>query len=145
LRAQLGEDRLPSVRPAGRYAVARLIQKHGDANLPELLQTLESADAKGRPGLPPQTLPTIRPSRSIPTAFRRRPNLPLFSRISLMRNMKALRLMDVEGNVIFISARAAAAQGRKKRRRKKALPAAAPPSSLRLRYNGSRKRSRRSA
>jgi uncharacterized protein (TIGR04141 family) len=54
-------------------------------------------------------------------------NLPLFSRISLMRNMKALRLMDIEGNVIFISDRAAAAQGRKKRRRKKALPAAAPP------------------
>ena len=54
-------------------------------------------------------------------------NLPLFSRISLMRNMKALRLMDVDGNVIFISDQAAAAQGRKKRRRKKALPAAASP------------------
>jgi uncharacterized protein (TIGR04141 family) len=44
-------------------------------------------------------------------------NLPLFSRISLMRSMKALRLMDVDGNVIFIPDRAAAAQGRKKRRR----------------------------
>jgi hypothetical protein len=37
-------------------------------------------------------------------------NLPLFSRISLMRIMKAMRLMDVDGNVIFIADQAAAAQ-----------------------------------
>lgn len=54
-------------------------------------------------------------------------NLPLFSRISLMRNMKALRLMDVNGNVIFIADQAAAAQGRKKGRKKRGLPAAAMP------------------
>ena len=41
-------------------------------------------------------------------------NLPLFSRISLMRSMKALRLMDVQGNVIFIADAVAASAGRKK-------------------------------
>lgn len=46
-------------------------------------------------------------------------NLPLFSRISLMRNMKALQLMDVEGNVIFIKDEQAARIGRKKKRKKK--------------------------
>jgi len=46
-------------------------------------------------------------------------NLPLFSRISLMRSMKALRLMDVQGNVIFIADQVAAAEGRKKKRKKK--------------------------
>jgi uncharacterized protein (TIGR04141 family) len=54
-------------------------------------------------------------------------NLPLFSRISLMRSMKALRLMDVDGKVIFIADHAAAGQGRKKRRRTKAALAAPPP------------------
>ena len=54
-------------------------------------------------------------------------NLPLFSRVSLMRNMKALRLMDVDGNVIFIADQAAAAQGRKKGRKKKVVPAAVQP------------------
>ena len=49
-------------------------------------------------------------------------NLPLFSRISLMRSMKALQLMGVPANVIFIADRVAAAEGRKKKRRKKALP-----------------------
>jgi uncharacterized protein (TIGR04141 family) len=46
-------------------------------------------------------------------------NLPLFSRISLMRGMKALQLMDVPGSVIFIPDQAVAAEGRKKRRKKK--------------------------
>jgi hypothetical protein len=43
-----------------------------------------------------------------------------------MRNMKALRLVDVDGNVIFISEQAAAAQGRKKRRRKSVACPRAP-------------------
>lgn len=46
-------------------------------------------------------------------------NLPLFSRISLMRSMKALRLMDVQGNVIFIADQVAGSEGRKKKRKKK--------------------------
>jgi uncharacterized protein (TIGR04141 family) len=46
-------------------------------------------------------------------------NLPLFSRISLMRGMKALQLMDVPASTIFISDQAAAAAGRKKKRKKK--------------------------
>jgi len=46
-------------------------------------------------------------------------NLPLFSRISLMRGMKALRLMDVPGSVIFIADQAGTAEGRKKKRKKK--------------------------
>lgn len=46
-------------------------------------------------------------------------NLPLFSRISLMRAMKALQLMDVPGSVIFIADQAVAAEGRKKKRKKK--------------------------
>ncbi|WP_170971436.1 DUF6119 family protein [Mesorhizobium sp. GR13] len=46
-------------------------------------------------------------------------NLPLFSRISLMRGMKALQLMDVKGSVIFIEDQAVAADGRKKKRKKK--------------------------
>jgi uncharacterized protein (TIGR04141 family) len=48
-------------------------------------------------------------------------NLPLFSRISLMRGMKALQLMDVPGSVIFIADQAVAAEGRKKKRTKKAV------------------------
>ncbi|MND43459.1 hypothetical protein D3C80_342540 [compost metagenome] len=48
-------------------------------------------------------------------------NLPLFSRISLMRGMKALQLMDVPGSVIFIADQAIAAEGRKKKRKKKAV------------------------
>ncbi|MGV1758847.1 DUF6119 family protein [Rhizobium sp. A22-96] len=48
-------------------------------------------------------------------------NLPLFSRISLMRGMKALQLMDVPGSVIFIADQAVAAEGRKKKRKKKAV------------------------
>lgn len=46
-------------------------------------------------------------------------NLPLFSRISLMRGMKALQLMDVKGSIIFIADQAVAADGRKKKRKKK--------------------------
>lgn len=52
-------------------------------------------------------------------------NLPLFSRISLMRGMKALQLMDVPGRVMFIPDRVAAAGGRKKKRKKKDAPAKA--------------------
>lgn len=47
-------------------------------------------------------------------------NLPLFSRISLMRSMKSLRLMDVPGSVMFIADASVAAAGRKKARKKKA-------------------------
>ncbi|MEF2553352.1 DUF6119 family protein [Aurantimonas sp. A2-1-M11] len=46
-------------------------------------------------------------------------NLPLFSRISLMRGMKALQLMDVPGHVMFIADQVVAAEGRKKIRKKK--------------------------
>ncbi len=53
-------------------------------------------------------------------------NLPLFSRISLMRVMKALQLMDVPGSVIFIADQAVAAEGRKKKRKKK-VAAEQPP------------------
>ncbi|MER8648772.1 DUF6119 family protein [Mesorhizobium sp. M1121] len=49
-------------------------------------------------------------------------NLPLFSRISLMRGMKALQLMDVPGSVIFVTDQAVAAEGRKKKRKKKEVP-----------------------
>ena len=49
-------------------------------------------------------------------------NLPLFSRISLMRGMKALQLMDVPGRVIFIADQVVAAEGRKKKRNKKDVP-----------------------
>jgi uncharacterized protein (TIGR04141 family) len=45
-------------------------------------------------------------------------NLPLFSRISLMRGMKALQLMDVPGRVIFIADQVVAAEGRKKTQKK---------------------------
>jgi uncharacterized protein (TIGR04141 family) len=50
-------------------------------------------------------------------------NLPLFSRISLLRSMKALQLMDVPGRVIFIADQVVAAEGRKKKRNKKDVPA----------------------
>ena len=46
-------------------------------------------------------------------------NLPLFSRISLMRAMKALKLMDVPGHVMFVADTAAIADGRKKKRKQK--------------------------
>ncbi|WP_457811890.1 DUF6119 family protein [Sinorhizobium meliloti] len=52
-------------------------------------------------------------------------NLPLFSRISLMRSMKALQLMDVPGRVMFIADQVVAAEGRKKKRKKKDMPAEA--------------------
>lgn len=45
-------------------------------------------------------------------------NLPLFSRISLMRGMKALQLMDVPGHVMFIEDQIVATQGRRKKRKK---------------------------
>jgi uncharacterized protein (TIGR04141 family) len=45
-------------------------------------------------------------------------NLPLFSRISLMRGMKALQLMDVPGHVMFIKDEVEATEGRKKKRKK---------------------------
>lgn len=46
-------------------------------------------------------------------------NLPLFSRISLMRSIKALQLMGVKGNFIFIANQAVETGGRKKTRKKK--------------------------
>ena len=49
-------------------------------------------------------------------------NLPLFSRISLMRGMKALQLMDVPGRVIFIADQVVTGEGRKKKRKKKDVP-----------------------
>ncbi|MFC3074606.1 DUF6119 family protein [Shinella pollutisoli] len=54
-------------------------------------------------------------------------NLPLFSRISFMHSMKALRLMDVQGNEILIADQVAAAEGRKKKRRMKEAAVEAQP------------------
>lgn len=53
-------------------------------------------------------------------AMGRSRNLPLFSRISLMRAMKSLQLMDVPGGVMFIADNAVSAAGRKKKRKNKA-------------------------
>ncbi len=49
-------------------------------------------------------------------------NLPLFSRISLMRSIKALRLMSVEAAVCFIKDESLKKQGKKKTRSKKGQP-----------------------
>jgi uncharacterized protein (TIGR04141 family) len=46
-------------------------------------------------------------------------NLPLFSRISLRRNMKALQLMDVKGTFTFIKDESPAKPGRQKKRKKR--------------------------
>jgi uncharacterized protein (TIGR04141 family) len=46
-------------------------------------------------------------------------NLPLFSRISLMRAMKTLHLMDVPASVVFVADATAGAEGRKKRRKRR--------------------------
>lgn len=47
-------------------------------------------------------------------------NLPLFSRISLMRNMKALQIMSVRASFGFIEDASPAKEGRKKKRKPKA-------------------------
>lgn len=57
---------------------------------------------------------------------RRSQNLPLFSRISLMRGMKTLHLMDVPGSVIFVSDQTAPGEGKKKRKKKAVAVFAAP-------------------
>ena len=49
-------------------------------------------------------------------------NFPLFSRISLMRNMKALQLMGVGGRYGFIEDQTPRKQGKKKARKKKEPP-----------------------
>src|SRR5690606_39070215 len=46
-------------------------------------------------------------------------NLPLFSRISLMRNMKALQVMSVRASFGFIEDTSPTSQGKKKKRKKK--------------------------
>jgi len=46
-------------------------------------------------------------------------NLPLFSRISLMRNLKALQVRGVKANFGFISDESPKSQGKKKKRKKK--------------------------
>jgi uncharacterized protein (TIGR04141 family) len=46
-------------------------------------------------------------------------NLPLFSRISLMRAMKTFHLMDVPASVVFVADATAGAEGRKKRRKRR--------------------------
>jgi len=50
-------------------------------------------------------------------------NLPLFSRISLMRNMRALQLMSVRANFGFIEDESRKSVGKKKQRKKKAQAA----------------------
>lgn len=49
-------------------------------------------------------------------------NLPLFSRISLMRNIKSLSLMNVKAAVCFINDVSQKKQGKKKKRNKKGQP-----------------------
>ena len=51
-------------------------------------------------------------------------NLPLFSRISLMRSMKSLFLMNVPGKVIFVADQGADTEGRTKKRKKREKVAA---------------------
>jgi uncharacterized protein (TIGR04141 family) len=46
-------------------------------------------------------------------------NLPLFSRISLMRNLKALQVMNVKARYEFVEDRCVKAQGKKKPKKKK--------------------------
>ena len=53
-------------------------------------------------------------------AYARSLNLPLFSRINLIRSMKALQLMDVQVNVIFIAACCRRAEEERKLRRRAA-------------------------
>ena len=53
-------------------------------------------------------------------AYARSLNLPLFSRISLIRSMKALQLMGVQVNVIFIAACCRRAEEERKPRRRAA-------------------------
>jgi uncharacterized protein (TIGR04141 family) len=48
-------------------------------------------------------------------------NLPLFSRISLMRNMKALQVRSVRASFGFVADESAKSAGKKKQRKKKAL------------------------
>jgi hypothetical protein len=49
-------------------------------------------------------------------------DLPLFSRISLMRSLKSLKLMSVEAAVCFINDASQKKQGKKKKRNKKGQP-----------------------
>jgi uncharacterized protein (TIGR04141 family) len=48
-------------------------------------------------------------------------NLPLFSRISLMRSMKALQLMNIAAHYVFVEDRSDNVDGRKKQRKRKAV------------------------
>lgn len=50
-------------------------------------------------------------------------NLPLFSRISLMRCMKELKRMGIEAEYSFVPDRSPKSEGRKRKRKKKAPPA----------------------
>lgn len=50
-------------------------------------------------------------------------NLPLFSRISLMRSMKALQLMNVPADLVFVADQSEEKEGKKKKRRKHVVPA----------------------
>lgn len=52
-------------------------------------------------------------------------NLPLFSRISLMRSLRTLQLMSVEAQFMFVEDRTGGTEGRKKKRNKKAISAPA--------------------
>ncbi|MGR2681320.1 DUF6119 family protein [Chromobacterium haemolyticum] len=49
-------------------------------------------------------------------------NLPLFSRISLMRSMKTLQLMNVPADLIFVADQSEERVGKKKKRRKRTTP-----------------------
>ncbi|MER8798075.1 TIGR04141 family sporadically distributed protein [Mesorhizobium sp. M0984] len=103
---------------------------------PQAVDRLEALVREALPGAEADSLIALVRDRNYRIVFgivtRRDPaagslNLPLFSRISLMRSMKALRLMDVQGNVIFIADRLAAAEGRKKKRNKKEAAAESQP------------------
>ncbi|RZT90029.1 uncharacterized protein (TIGR04141 family) [Azospira oryzae] len=49
-------------------------------------------------------------------------NLPLFSRISLMRNMKALQLMNIPAEFVFVADQSAEKEGRKRKRTRRTAP-----------------------
>lgn len=96
---------------------------------PQAIEKLESLVRNVMTGSNPDALLALVQSRKYRVVFgivtRKDPagkslNLPLFSRISLMRAMKALQLMDVPGSVMFIADQTVAAEGRKRRRKKKA-------------------------
>ncbi len=57
-------------------------------------------------------------------------NLPLFSRISLMRTLKALQVRGVERGYSFVPDQSVSADGKQKKRKKKTSAVAALPDEM---------------